>query len=287
MIVSQAMEQINNAYRGADDDVPTAGSPDYSLWLNTMNAKVSEFATDSKNTWSSLFSPVAPTEVGTGATTGMTTLTGTSTFFTDYRVGDKITVQGETERTIDVITSDTVLTVTVAFANTASAKTFTHKSIIATGVQSYNLNRRFSNPSDKIKVNNTNDTEFVIVKAKERDDQEVYIYGMNPQVLVFVNDVTDTMIGGELEVPGYYMPNDLVDDNSVIPVDDPFWLVYETASELSFNDLTYESKYPDLNGKANNRYSMMVRKNRRGTYGNPGIVPTVVNRILSPSGEGN
>jgi len=63
---------------------------------------------------------------GTGATTGTTTLTGTGTkFLTDFQVGDTITVNGETVRTVASVTSDTVLDVTVAFTNTASGKTYT------------------------------------------------------------------------------------------------------------------------------------------------------------------
>lgn len=61
---------------------------------------------------------------GTGlvATAGTTTLTGTGTQFTkSFIVGDTITVSGETVRTIQSITSDTVLDVTVAFSTTASS----------------------------------------------------------------------------------------------------------------------------------------------------------------------
>lgn len=289
MIVSEGMTLINYAYRGSDDNVPASGSDDYNLWLAMMNVKQSEFANDSKNTWSSLFYATAPYELGTVSTSGTKTLTGTGTYFNDYRVGDKILVNGETTRTIESIASNTSLDVTVAFANTASSKEFTHQSIIATGVQSYNLNRRFVNPSDKIIVNNTEDSELIVVKPKERteDGCEVYISGMNPQSLTFVDTVTDEMIGGILEVPGYYAPKALTSDSDTINVDNPYWLVYSTASELAFNDLTYENKYADLNAKANNLYMMMSMKNRRGTNGNPKIAPTMVDRILSPEGESN
>lgn len=66
------------------------------------------------------------TDIGTVATNGTTTLTGTGTrFLRLFRVGDTITVQGETVRTIATIASDTSLTVTVAFSTTASALTWT------------------------------------------------------------------------------------------------------------------------------------------------------------------
>jgi hypothetical protein len=64
--------------------------------------------------------------MGTVATNGTTTLTGTATQFTNtFKVGDTITVTGETVRTIATIASDTSLTVTVAFSTTASALSYT------------------------------------------------------------------------------------------------------------------------------------------------------------------
>ncbi len=58
---------------------------------------------------------------GTVSTPGSsTTLTGVGTQFTNtFKVGDTLTVTGETSRTIATITSDTVLDVTVAFSATA------------------------------------------------------------------------------------------------------------------------------------------------------------------------
>ncbi len=58
--------------------------------------------------------------VGTVSTPGSsTTLTGVGTQFTNtFKVGDTLTVTGETVRTIATITSDTVLDVTVAFSAT-------------------------------------------------------------------------------------------------------------------------------------------------------------------------
>jgi len=64
--------------------------------------------------------------VGTVATNGTTTLTGTNTVFQNmFRVGDTITVSGETARTISAIASNTSLTVTSAFSTTASGLSYT------------------------------------------------------------------------------------------------------------------------------------------------------------------
>lgn len=293
MILSTLFEQINNSYRGSDDDVPLAGTADYTNWINTTNRKISEWAGDSKNTWQSLFYIDAPNELGTVATTGTTTLTGTSTYFLDYNVGDKVTVDGETIRTIATITSNTVLTVTVAFSNTVTANTYTHTTIIKTGVQTYSLHRNFQSPSDKVIITDTDDNEisFMIGKPQEREryTPEVYISGMNPQTITFVDTINATYntnwIGGVLQAPGYYAPNDLTDEDDTIPVDDPYWLVYTVASELAFNDLTYESKAVDLNSKANNLYSGMISNNRRGTNNYPRIARTNVNRIRGTMNE--
>ena len=67
------------------------------------------------------------TGLGTVETDGTITLTGTGTVFERaFVVGDTITVSGETDRIVASITSDTELTVTAAFTNTASGLSFTH-----------------------------------------------------------------------------------------------------------------------------------------------------------------
>jgi hypothetical protein len=62
---------------------------------------------------------------GLVSTAGTTTLTGVDTNFADYIVGDTITVEGETVRTIATITNDTLLTVSLAFTNTANGLEYT------------------------------------------------------------------------------------------------------------------------------------------------------------------
>jgi hypothetical protein len=291
MNITSLFTQVNSAYRGSDDDPPTSGT-DFNLWLATANRKQYEWASDAKNVWLSNFSYEKPNEPGTAATAATTTLTGTSTYFTDYNVGDMITVSGETVRTIATITSDTVLTVTVAFTNTASAKTFTHVTILQSGIRSYSLHRNLLNPSDKAIVVTTNgDYDFVIGKPADRHlyDNEVYIASRTPQKLIFPTGISSTVntnvIGGTLKVPGYYIPNDMTLASDVVSVDDPYWLVYAVASELAFNDITYSDKSPDLNAKANNLYTQMISLNRRGTNNNPRIARTNVNRIISTESE--
>lgn len=149
----------------------------------------------------------------------------------------------------------------------------------------YDLDSQLIVPSDGLIITKTDgqDVEYKIVKPQERDrfPRSVYISGSDPQVLTFSETIAadSQIIGGTIKLPGYYVADDLTTGNATVPVDDPFWLVYAVAAELSFNDLTYESKYPDLLGKANSLYSNMTRKNRRGSSGNPRTVRVSVNRI--------
>jgi len=67
------------------------------------------------------------TGLGTLETAGTTTLLGTDTVFErSFVVGDTISVEGETDRIVATIVSDTELTVTVAFTTTDTGLTYTH-----------------------------------------------------------------------------------------------------------------------------------------------------------------
>lgn len=273
MIVSEFIPQVFYAYRGKTASrVPTAGSEKYNLYLAIANRKKTEWATDPNNRWASLFSSTTPNEPGTVATSGTTTLTGTGTNFTDYAVGDKITVDGETVRTIATISSDTSLTVTSAFSNTASGKTFTHTMIVAGST--YKLHRRFYLPSDYLRIDRTDTSyvEYPIVLPQRRNistNQSAYISGYNPKVLTLATDIDTLDTGGTLTLPGYYTPADMADATDFVPVDDPNWLVYITASELARNDPAKEDQYASLLAMANDLYRKMVDANNGGTFLQP------------------
>lgn len=275
MLVSDFITRVSYNLRGIDDEIPTAGDDEWVYWLSVGNAKISELYKDVTKQWRFSFNETAPYEPGTVATTGTTTLTGTSTNFNDYAVGDKVLVDGETTRTIATIISDTVLTVTLAFANTASTKSFYRDIIIKTGVQTYNLHRRFIAASDEVVVTKADDTAryYNVIQPQERRRQyrDVYIANENPQTITFTTDFesTEDLIGAVLTVPGYYGPPVLTDEDDTVPVPDGEWLALATATDLAFSDIIYEDKTEGLNNRANNRYSMMVRDNRRGTSRNP------------------
>lgn len=265
------------AYRGKGASrAPVWASEKSNTALAIANRKQLEWARDSDQTWVSNFSTEAPNEVGTAATTGTTALTGTSTYFTDYRVGDKITVYGETVRTIATIVSDTSLTVTVAFSNTASSLTFTRTPIIASAVQSYSLHRNLYTPSDTAVVTTTTqDVKFNFAKPLARDTADVYIHGRNPRQITFYNDIvsTDQIVAGELKIPGYYLPNKMTASTDLVSVDDPNWLVYATAAELARNDPAKDDQFSTLLGMANDLYRKMVNANNDIGYLQGGTVP--------------
>ena len=276
MNVTEAIQSIYYVYRGKGaSKTPIFGSEKANTCLAIMNRKKNEWANDSDQTWVSNFSYVAPNEVGLVATAGTTTLTGTNTYFTDYQVGDKITVYGETVRTIDAITSDTSLTVTVAFTNTAANLTHKRTIIIKSGVTSYNLNRNFLTPSDKVLVTTTlnNTLKLGLANPQERES-DCYLSSRNPKVLTFVNDITatDQKVGGTLNVPAYYLPADMVLSTDLVPIDNPEWLVYIVASELARNDPAKEDQFATLVGMANDLYSKMCSSNLNIGFLNGGTV---------------
>lgn len=294
MTLSSFLTRLNYALRGTDEDTPTFGEDEATYWLNTLNRKKDELYENVTQNWRNVFSESTPNEPGTVATTATVALTGTGTYFTDYVVGDKITVSGETERTIATIPSDTSLTVTVAFSNTASAKTYTHKTIITTAT-AYNLHRSFLGLSGDgastggygggIYVLNTdgNKRYINVVNPEERDPitRSVFIAGRDPQKLYFSDTIaaTEDIIGGTLYTPGYFMPDDSTATTDVLPFIDPNWAVMSVAAEIAFNDITYEDKAPDLNAKANALFEQMVKKNRGQIHNVPRRVPTNVKRI--------
>lgn len=118
--------------------------------------------------------------------------------------------------------------------------------------------------------------EYDITDPQSRDPRcrQVYIAGQNPKKLYFTNPIAanEVIIGGELFLPGYYLPADAVNDASVVLLPDSNWGAMKMAAELAFNDLTYEDKAPDLNAKAENMYRMMSNRNRMRGAKNPNRV---------------
>jgi len=165
--------------------------------------------------------------------------------------------------------------------------------VVTAGDQTYTMGTSFLLPASSVKVLKTDGTyaDYTICEPQERGQYRgaVYFTGSDQQTLTFTDPLLagDSIIGGTIQVDGYFLPAELTLLTDTIPVDDPYWLVYATASELAGNDLTYESKAADLQAKANNLYSMMSANNRRGTHNNPRTVRTKVDLIRSAETERN
>lgn len=162
--------------------------------------------------------------------------------------------------------------------------------ISASATPSYTADTTLIAPSDNLYAVDANSKKvyYQFAKPKERNNsstRKFYLAGMNPQTLYCTNeiDADEDIVGGELFLPGYYMPADInvstETGTTTIPFLDPFYAVMAVASEIAFGDITFEDKTTDLAGKANFLYMQMVRKNRRNTYGDTRQIPTRVNRI--------
>lgn len=280
MTGQELLNEIYAAYRGkVQSRTPSWGSDKANVAIAIANRKQREWATDSRNKWNSLFETTAPNEPGTVTTAGTVTLTGSGTNFTDYEVGDTVTVEGETVRTIATITSDTVLTVTVAFSTTGSALTFTRAIIVNTPDQTYSLPRTLFLPSDYAKVVKADDSsfEYPIVKAQQRNTEQcIYIHGLNPKKATFAQTIDTGIDGATLYVPGYYIPSNIVASTDLVAVDDPSWLVYITASELARNDPAKDDQHPTLVAMANECYLKMSNANNDAGFGQPNSIANLM-----------
>lgn len=160
--------------------------------------------------------------------------------------------------------------------------------VSASAEPSFDLDDDFLAPSDLVYIIDSDGQrrEYTIIHPDERSTnrREVFIAGRNPKVLYFTGEIVagDSVVGGTLYAPGYYLPEDMVSENDELPFPDSNWGVMATAHEIAFNDIIYETKAPDLNDKANALWKQMTNMNRRGTYNNPRRAPTNVYRIRSP-----
>jgi hypothetical protein len=153
-----------------------------------------------------------------------------------------------------------------------------------TPTATYNLATNFFQPSDYVKIVKTDSSyvEYPIVKAQQRNNpsyQAVYIHGSNPKKLTFAQTIDTGLHGGTIYVPGYFTPSDLTVEADVVPVDDPRWLVYITASELARNDAAKDDQFPTLVGMANDLYRKMSDANNDMGYAQPNVVENFMPQV--------
>lgn len=83
------------------------------------------------------------------------------------------------------------------------------------------------------------------------------------QSLIFAHKFvsTDPQFGGSIVVPGFSIPDPLVNANDEIAVDDPNWLVAISAAEYDRTDITRVQYYPGLKDEADELMYTMKRHN--------------------------
>ena len=175
----------------------------------------------------------------------------------------------------------------------------TYGPIIATE-QAYDLDEDVFFLSDSVYILRTdgNTDQFTVVHPNARNDNSSQLVGMtggdmglplcyvtgtaanqgSNLVLNFsdpfqtnVNGVTQNSldVGGTIQVGVYTLLPDLVNDSDTVLVDDPFWLVWMTASELARNDPAKQDQVPNLSGIANQAYEKMITQNQGNSFEQP------------------
>ncbi len=126
-------------------------------------------------------------------------------------------------------------------------------------------------------------TNLELAKHQEaRESNRVsYIAGRNPEKLYINGEIKadDLVVGGELFLPGYYMPTNMTSSSDKLPFPDPLWGCIAVAADIAFGDITYEDKAEGLNAKANSLYMQMLNTNARGVHGSPRRIGYSVSRI--------
>lgn len=81
--------------------------------------------------------------------------------------------------------------------------------------------------------------------------------------LVFIDTIRndDPMLGGKIEIPVYLKASLLTGASSIIPVDNPMWLVTICAAEYARNDILLQNQHGNLIEEANQLMQKMIENN--------------------------
>lgn len=81
--------------------------------------------------------------------------------------------------------------------------------------------------------------------------------------LVFIDPIRgdDHMIGGQITIPVYLHAPLLTSQSSIVPVDNPMWLVTMCAAEYARNDILLQNQYSNLVEEANQLMQKMIENN--------------------------
>lgn len=74
---------------------------------------------------------------------------------------------------------------------------------------------------------------------------------------------SDEFIGADIKFAYYGFAQPITGASSVIPVDDPYWVVYRGASSLARNDYVKGGQYNNILNLAKEKWDAMVSRNRK------------------------
>lgn len=76
-------------------------------------------------------------------------------------------------------------------------------------------------------------------------------------------------IGGTIQVGCYAIPDPMQNPTDTVPINNPGWLAWRLAAEMSRNDPAKQDQFGDLQGMANDIYDKMVVGNQGNSYLQP------------------
>lgn len=146
---------------------------------------------------------------------------------------------------------------------------------ITSGQQAYNFANTVIKPSDFAYIYD-GDTEIAklpIVKPQQRGNYTsgIYLTGKNPRVANFIETIgaNHQFVGKTLKIGTYDRPTPLSAEGDTIPLNDPDWLVYETAAELARNDPAKDDQFGNLQGIANDKFTDLVATDEGSPFEQP------------------
>lgn len=134
---------------------------------------------------------------------------------------------------------------------------------ISLGTFTYNAPLNYTHPSDKALIKASDNLyEVKFTTPQKREQGKIYIHGNNPKKMTFGGTYIESGYDNAiLQLPAYFMPDNIVESDDNIIVDDPNWLICVTAAELCRNDPSKDDQFANLLGMANDLYAKMIKEN--------------------------
>lgn len=121
------------------------------------------------------------------------------------------------------------------------------------------VNKISDMPGDYIMVGNE---PFQTVTANQLKRYEGgNVCAVAGEYIIFGRDFTGGELGKTIKVPVYLKAETLKGARSVVPVDDPYWLVTICAAEYARSDILLQNQYSNLITEANQLMKKMIENN--------------------------